>query len=201
MGVDVWMAAVPAPHYCDGKFDHPLSDVGAEVLRRRIRTVPAHIVQATGITQGNFDLDVEEAHTWTYSLLEDAINESLILGTGCALVTAKRVWLVGGGMDPGDGLGWSERIAALALTGITELPLDAGPRRVAPTLKHARAIVRRPELNDQVVNIACELLRKLDCSPHGLLSVTQSVRDLVEERGHVLADLLALTLRSRWVTF
>lgn len=201
MGVDVWMAATLAPHYGDGTIDHPLSDEGSKILWRRIQAIPAHVLHGTGITQGDSDLELEEMHACTYLLLEDAINESLTLGIGCALVTNGRTWLVGGGMDGGEGFAWSQRIAALALTGVTELPLDAGPRRVAPSLKQARAIVRRPELNNQIVTIARALLHELDCSPHRVRTISESVGELMQERQQILVDLLALTLRSRWVTF
>lgn len=201
MGVDIWMAATPAPHYDDGTIDHPLSDVGSEILRRRIQAIPAHLLRGTGITQGNSDLELEEMHACTYSLLEDAISESLTLGIGCTSVTNGRTWLVGGGMDPGEGFAWSQRIAALALTGVTELPLDAGSRRVAPSLKQAGAIVRRPELNNQIVAIARALLHELDCTPHRMRTISQSVGELMQERQQILVDLLALTLRSRWSAF
>lgn len=201
MSIEVWMAAAPAPHYGDGTIDHLLSEEGAEILRRRIRAIPAHVLHATGVTQGNYDMELGEMHAWTYSLLEDAVNETLTRGVGCELITGVEcMWIVGGGMDPELGLVWSEPIAALALTGITELPLDAGPRRVAPSLKQARAIIRRPDLNDRVVRVARELMRELDCSHYRVRTVSQSVGALVGERPHVFAELMALTLRSRWIS-
>jgi hypothetical protein len=199
MGIDVWMAATPAPHYSDGTIDHLLSETSASMLRRRADAVPAHIIHAAGITQGNFDLDEEEAHAWTHSLLDGAIAESLTFGVGCRLVWTPRVWLVGGGMDTGDGMLWSERIGVLALTGITELPLDAGPRRLPPSVKKARSIARKADFHHNTDDVTLALLRQLGCSPQRARTIVPSVAELAVERNDVLVDLLALTFRSAWV--
>lgn len=201
MGIDTWMAATPAPHYLDGTIDHPLSDAGAAVLRQRVKDAPAHVIHATGIVQHNDGFDPDDAHAWTYSLLENAIDESLAGGIGCAVVTAERAWVVGGGMDDGPGIQWSEQIAALALTGVTELALDAGPRRVAPSVKEARALARRPDVDDHLVAVARDLLRRLDCTPHQVRTIGRSVGDLLDSKRPEFIDVLALTLRSRWVTW
>jgi len=200
MGIDVWMAATPAPYYSDGTVDHHLSEAGEDILRQRVNQIPAHVIHAVGIVQGNFDLESQDAHAWTYALLDNAITESLRFGVGCQLVLTPRVWLVGGGMDIGDGMDWCERIAVLALTGITELPLDAGLRRMPQSVKKARSIARDPNFADRTDEVARALLRQLGCSPQRARSIVPAIAEMVADRQETLVDLLALTLRSAWVT-
>lgn len=200
MGIDVWMAATPAPRFSDGTIDYPLSEQGAAILRRRVASLPLHIIHATGIVQGNFDLELDEAHAWTYSLLDEAITDLHEQNIGHSLVTLKRVWLVGGGMDIAQGLDWCERIAALALTGITELPLDAGPRRVAQSVTRARALARADGCYDSTAADIRALLRALRFKPDRAQGITSSTMQLLSERQDIWVDLVALRLRSAWVT-
>jgi hypothetical protein len=194
MGVDVLMAAAPAPWRHGGPVPYPLAKDDADILRLRAAAVPDHVIHAIGICTQNNDLEAADAHN--RDLLDDAIAESLETGVGCALVHLDRAWLIGGGMDTGDGGLWSERISALALSGITELALDADVRELAPSVARARETVARPATWSHVRDYLRDLLADLGADPGQTAPSIDAAIARGTERTDVLVDLVAVTVRS-----
>jgi hypothetical protein len=197
MSIDVLMSAAPAPWRERTPVPYPLAKGDADILRLRAAAVPDHVMHAIGICTQNNDLDGADAHN--RDLLDDAIAEGLEDGIGCAMVHLDRDWLIGGGMDAGDGGLWSERISALALSGITELALDADARAVAPSVVQAREIVTRPATWSHARAYLRDLLADLGAAPEQSTTAIDAAIALGTERTEVLVDLVAVTIRSRTV--
>jgi hypothetical protein len=197
MGVDVLMSAALAPWRQSEPVPHPLAKDDVDILRLRAAAVPDHVIHAIGICTQNNDLDAADAHN--RGLLDDAITEGLEDGIGCAVVHLDRTWLIGGGMEAGDGGLWGERISALALSGITELALDADTLELAPSIARAREIVGRPVTWRHARAYLRDLLADLGADPEKSTAVIDAAIALGMERTEVLVDLVAVTIRSRTI--
>jgi hypothetical protein len=196
MGIDLLLSAAPAPWREHGTVAHPLARADGDVLRRRADAVPAHVLHAIGICTRNNDLDDPEAHL--RALLHDAIAEQLELGIGCAVLELDRAWIIGGGPDTSDQ--GHEAVTALALSGITELALDADAGAVSPLVEASRRRADEAATATHAREHLRAVLRHCGCTAERSEQLAAGVDLTAPDRRTDLADLLAVTARSATVT-
>lgn len=192
MGLSTLLAAAPAPVDRSGRVLYPLSGKGLRVVHDRVDALSSQVLTA--------------CHRFVYfenptdsQAMRDDLHEAVdvVLGAApywCPRVDRHRAWVVSAGVDAG-GVPWEfDAVMALAISGVTEVAIDAeGP---SPSRLMAEKLA--PLVLDRLAEQYASWLSASGMSPEeqaGALAAT--VRSMAADLdGAVEATAIALRTRS-----
>ncbi len=192
----MFMAAAPAPVDGRGRVRYPPSVKELRELHARVDRLDTATLEACAEAVG-VDPEDPEPLEETRRLVHEAIDEVLGRAPSCCLdIELDRWWILSGGVSWGQKAWLYEEVMALAVSGITEVPL--GSEDEAESVTAAQQLA--PAVVEALITHLDHLLRSARASPAQRSRVLVAVRRSIEADEAGAAQAIAQSLRCQWIT-